>query len=128
MSISNRVCGVDETAWMWRGVPVVQCPVVYEYRPVYIAGKGLIHVIRHVVDAGKAALLGGSAKEHELTRLVRNELVALTKSYSEDVKTGVHLIKIFHLINTLEQLENAHADSNHQTVPFAVLSDPNHPI
>ena len=106
---------------------MVQCPVVYEYRPVYIAGKGLIHIIKHAVDAGKAALLGGSAKEHELTRLVKNELLALTKSYSEDVRTGTHLIKIFHLINTLEQLENEHALNGHLPIPFATLVDPSHP-
>ena len=106
---------------------MVQCPVVYEYRPVYIAGMGLIHGMRHVVDMGKAALHGGSAREHELTRLVKNELLALTKSYNDDVKSGTHLLKIFHLINTLEQLENEHALNGHLPIPFATLVDPSHP-
>ena len=125
MSISNRVCGVNENAVVLRGVGAPQPYAVYQYRPMYV-GAGLIPVMRHVIDHGKSALYGGSAKEHELIRHIKNELALLTKSFSHDVQSGAHVAKIFHLISIMEEFENEHAMNSHVPIPFAVVVDPNH--
>ncbi len=122
MSISNRVCGVRENAVVLRGVGAPQPYAVYQYRPMYV-GTGLIPAMRHVIDHGKSALYGGSAKEHELTRMVNNELILLAKSFNHDVQSGAHIMKIFHLIKILDELENEHAINTHVPIPFAVVVD-----
>jgi hypothetical protein len=127
MSISNRVCGINENAVVLRGVGAPQPYAVYQYRPMYVGTGGLIPAMRHVIDHGKSALYGGSAKEHELIRLIKNELMLLTKSFAQDVKSGAHVAKIFHLISIMEEFENEHAVNSHVPVPFAVVVDPNHP-
>lgn len=94
-------------------------PVQY----VGFGGGGAVGMYHAALDRVKATWKGGSADEQKWIRLVKIELVNLTKTYNDDVKSGAHVPKLMHLISSLESLENAHALAAHEPIPFPVVNN-----